>query len=96
MSNSMSNSMSNPIVTLQNNYLANIMVQMTSVLQECNSKKNDCICSVQVSYVNDIRLDESARFRTSIYCAEKNDPFHDVASKHLYEINKDVDPLNNK
>lgn len=77
----------------QHKFIKMCVEGMGEVLMQCNLTRNDCICSIQVSYVDNPNLPENARFKTSIYCARKGDPFHTQTSQSLTEINKIVDPF---
>ena len=79
----------------QNTFVTRCMANMTEVLLKCNQNKDDCVCSVQVSYVNDKSMPESMRYRTSIYCAKKgDDPFHSNSVENLDRINRSIDVMN--
>jgi len=84
--------MENPIEQ-QNKFVGLCMTNMLTVLTNCNREKQDCACSIQVSYVDDPTLPENARFKTSIYCAKRGDPFFDRNAKNLSVVNDTVDIL---
>jgi len=71
----------------QEEFVVKCMKQMTSVLINCNGQKKDCICAIQVSHVDDSSLSEKQKYRTSIYCGEKGDPFHQDMEETLYQAN---------
>lgn len=77
----------------QDKFVVNCMKQMTNVLNNCNKQKGDCICTIQVSHVDDSSLSEKQKYRTSIYCGEKGDPFHYQMKKTLDQANKSIDPM---
>ena len=79
----------------QDLFVISVAERMLGVLLECNKKKDDCVCSFRVSYLNDTTLPENMRYRTSIYCANnKGDPFHSKATSLLEDINRSVDIMN--
>jgi hypothetical protein len=77
----------------QDKFVSKCVEGMGAVLMHCNQLKQDCICSIQVSYVDDANLPENARFKTSIYCAKKGDLFHTQTAKSLKAVNQFVDPI---
>jgi hypothetical protein len=77
----------------QNQYLARCMLQMTDVLKNCNAKRESCSCSIQVKYIDDSELPESARYKMSIVCAKKGEDFYQKTVANLEQVNNDIDVL---
>jgi hypothetical protein len=85
------------ILVKQQTFVGEVGGRMIHVLQRCQERKDDCICSFQTTYLHDRPdLDESTRYRISLFCG-RNTPadntFFSKTERALREVNSDFDPI---